>query len=90
MDSYLIGIHGVGRKEETPLHPIAITKDMKQLVYKNFDLINDFKVDFRAFHGQDEVGVTVKDIVLGNSIKDILLGNFEEIFDKVSQCSTLY
>ncbi|XP_049392138.1 midasin isoform X1 [Solanum stenotomum] len=84
LDSYLIGIHGVGRKEETPLHPIAITKDMKQLVYKNFDLINDFKVDFRAFHGQDEVGVTVKDIVLGNSIKDILLGNFEEIFDKTN------
>ncbi|KAG5612477.1 hypothetical protein H5410_023758 [Solanum commersonii] len=84
LDSYLIGIHGVGRKEETPLHPIAITKDMKQLVYKNFDLVNDFKVDFRAFHGQDEVGVTVKDIVLGNSIKDILLGNFEEIFDKTN------
>ncbi|KAH0683557.1 hypothetical protein KY289_021309 [Solanum tuberosum] len=84
LDSYLIGIHGVGRKEETPLHPIAITKDMKQLVYKNFDLVNDFKVDFRAFHGQDEVGVTVKDIVLGNSTKVILLGNFEEIFDKTN------
>lgn len=76
--------------EETPLHPIAITKDMKQLVYKNFDLVNDFKVAFRAFHGQDGVGEPVKDIVHGNSVKDILLGNFEEIFDKVYQCSMLY
>lgn len=81
MDSYLIGFHGVERKEETPLHPIAITKDMKQLVYKNFDLVNDFQVDFRAFHRQEEVGAT---------IKDMLLANFEEIFDKVSQYSMLY
>lgn len=75
LDSYLIGFHGVERKEETPLHPIAITKDMKQLVYKNFDLVNDFQVDFRAFHRQEEVGAT---------IKDMLLANFEEIFDKTN------
>ncbi|MCD7451959.1 hypothetical protein HAX54_014223, partial [Datura stramonium] len=75
LDSHLVGFHGVRGMEETPLHPIAITKDMEQLVYKNFDLVNEFEVDFHAFHRQDGVGATVK---------DILLGNFEEIFDKTN------
>ncbi|KAK4348719.1 hypothetical protein RND71_031474 [Anisodus tanguticus] len=73
LDGHLIGFHGVDRTEETPLLPIAITKHMEQLVYKNFDLVNEFKADFCAFHRQDGVGATVK---------DILLGNFEEIFKK--------
>ncbi|XP_059279886.1 midasin isoform X2 [Lycium ferocissimum] len=73
LDGHLIVFHGVGRTEETPLHRIAITKDMEQLVYKNFALANEFEVDFRAFHRQDGIGATVK---------DILLGNFEKIFDK--------
>ncbi|CAN4116387.1 unnamed protein product [Withania somnifera] len=73
LDGLLIGFHGVRRTEETPLHPIAITKDMEQLVHKNFDLVNELEVDIRAFHRQDGVGAT---------IKDILFGNFEEIFNK--------
>lgn len=81
MDGHLIGFHGVRRTEENALHPIAITKHMEQLVYKNFDLVKEFEVDYSAFHSRDGAGAAVK---------DILLGHFEEIFDKVSQCSMLY
>nr|XP_009757416.1 PREDICTED: midasin [Nicotiana sylvestris] len=75
LDGHLIGFHGVRRTEENALHPIAITKHMEQLVYKNFDLVKDFEVDYRAFHRRDGAGAAVK---------DILLGHFEEIFDKTN------
>ncbi|PHT84114.1 hypothetical protein T459_12557 [Capsicum annuum] len=75
LDGHLIGFHGVKRKEETQLHPIAITKDLEQVVHKNFTLVSKLEVEFRAFHRQDGVGATVT---------DILLGNFEEIFDKTN------
>ncbi|MCD9559778.1 hypothetical protein HAX54_018031 [Datura stramonium] len=51
--------------EETPLHPSPSEGRYWSSWYiRNFDLVNEFEVDFHAFHRQDGVGATVGDILL--------------------------
>ena len=52
-----------------------VTKQMEQLVSKNFQAIKEFEEHLLAFHKQD---------VDRSSVKEVLLSNFGELFEKVS------
>jgi midasin len=74
LDYYLLGQNRTITTLADSSHCYIVTKQMEQLVSKNFLAIKEFEEHLLAFHKQD---------VDRSSVKEVLLSHFEELFDKV-------
>ncbi|KAK3037952.1 hypothetical protein RJ639_030657 [Escallonia herrerae] len=72
-DLYLLGHNRSIITLEVNLHQYGVTKQMEQLVHKNFLVIKEF---------EDHLSVLIKQDVHGVSISGALLGHFKDIFEK--------